>query len=168
MPCAVGRTQPTPSASRSVGAELTGEFTSKLGIWCSKSLDGPIPKRAPTSTVRHKPSFTHGLKKLSPTDPKSSWPLTNGGQGPATDFKHPTEWGDANYSSLPSKHKLNQECVEGLRVPPIPATPGRTQPTPSASRSVGAELTGVAISIFGIECSNHWTGEYPNGDVLQR
>ena len=35
-------------------------------------------------------------------------------------------------------------------MPPIPATPGRTQPTPSASRSDGAELAGVAISIFGI------------------
>ena len=33
---------------------------------------------------------------------------------------------------------------------PIPATPDRTQPTPSASRSDGAELTGVATSIFGI------------------
>ncbi len=40
--------------------------------------------------------------------------------------------------------------LEGFRVPPIPATPGRTQPTPSASRSDGAELAGVTISIFGI------------------
>ena len=38
---------------------------------------------------------------------------------------------------------------EGFRELPITATPGRTQPTPRASRSVGAELTGVAISIFG-------------------
>ncbi len=35
-------------------------------------------------------------------------------------------------------------------MPPIPATPVRTELTPRASRSVGAELTGVAISIFGI------------------
>ncbi len=57
------------------------------------------------------------------------------------------------YSSLPSKHwegKQQNREAEGFRVPPIPATPGRTQPTPSASRSVGAELAGVAISIFGI------------------
>ena len=57
------------------------------------------------------------------------------------------------YSSLPSKHNPRNPQgvkIEGFRVPPIPATPGRTQPTPSASRSVGAELTGVAISIFGI------------------
>ena len=59
------------------------------------------------------------------------------------------------YSSLPSKqahrvHSIKYTFVEGFRVPPIPATPGRTQPTPSASRSVGAELAGVAISILGI------------------
>ena len=42
---------------------------------------------------------------------------------------------------------------EGFSVPPIPATPGRTQPTPSASRSDGAELTGVATSTVGISRS---------------
>ena len=59
------------------------------------------------------------------------------------------------YSSLPSKHKQSRVPggPEGFRVPPIPATPGRTQPTPSASRSVGAELAGVAISILGIRFS---------------
>ncbi len=55
------------------------------------------------------------------------------------------------YSSLPSKQNKKKEGFpEGFKVPPIPATPGRTQPTPSASRSVGAELAGVAMSIFGI------------------
>ena len=57
------------------------------------------------------------------------------------------------YSSLPSKHihigPPEGMLVEGLLVPPIPATPGRTQPTPSASRSVGAELTGELTSILG-------------------
>ncbi|MSY16409.1 MAG: hypothetical protein F2675_00720 [Actinobacteria bacterium] len=37
--------------------------------------------------------------------------------------------------------------VEGFRVPPIPATSGRTQPTSSASRSVGAELTGDSTGV---------------------
>ena len=35
MPEIAGRTQQIPSARRSVGAELTGEVTSILGIWCS-------------------------------------------------------------------------------------------------------------------------------------
>ncbi len=39
---------------------------------------------------------------------------------------------------------------EGFMVPPITATPGRTQPTPSPSRSVGAELTGELTSMLGI------------------
>ena len=55
------------------------------------------------------------------------------------------------YSSLPSKqfcHKFIS--LEGFMVPPIPATPGRTQPTPSAIRSIGAELTGAETSILGI------------------
>ena len=63
------------------------------------------------------------------------------------------------YSSLPSKqsHIPTQQqvarmgpAIEGFKVPPMLPAPGRTQPTPSASRSVGAELAGVAISIFGI------------------
>ena len=65
------------------------------------------------------------------------------------------------YSSLPSKQAAQQPQIkmvnklpvlgfEGFRVPPIPATPGRTQPTPSESRSDGAELTGVTTSLFGI------------------
>ena len=55
------------------------------------------------------------------------------------------------YSSLPSKQNILVGIgEEGFRVPPIPDPPGRTQPTPSASRSDGAELTGVAISILGI------------------
>ena len=57
---------------------------------------------------------------------------------------------------------------DGFRVPPIPATPGRTQPTPRASRSVGAELTGELTSIFGIWCSHSLTGRYPNGHLLAR
>ena len=61
------------------------------------------------------------------------------------------------YSSLPSKHTKHAfKHALGFKLdfvqpqPIIPATPGRTQPTPSASRSVGAELAGVAISIFAI------------------
>ena len=57
------------------------------------------------------------------------------------------------YSSLPSKQWHTAVRQEGFRVPPIPATPGRTQPTPSASRSDGAELTGVATSTVGISRS---------------
>ncbi len=76
------------------------------------------------------------------------------------------------YSSLPSKQASEVQLrpyspptSEGFRVPPIPATPGRTQPTPSASRSVGAELTGVTISILDISCSNRSTGQYPDGHL---
>ena len=59
------------------------------------------------------------------------------------------------YSSLPSKQAQAQaRAVEGFRVPAdTQAGWGRTQPTPSASRSVGAELAGVAISILGIRFS---------------
>ena len=63
------------------------------------------------------------------------------------------------YSSLPSKHCDPQHPhpprahpLEGF-VPPIPATPGRTQLTPSASRSDGAELMGEFTSLFGTWCS---------------
>ncbi|MSW11809.1 MAG: hypothetical protein F2889_06795 [Actinobacteria bacterium] len=38
-------------------------------------------------------------------------------------------------------------------MPPIPATPGLTQPTPSASRSLGAELTGELTLAFGMALS---------------
>ena len=70
-------------------------------------------------------------------------------------FVSPPSGRERCYSSLASKHAFPQphsehKGYEGFRVPPIPATPGRTQPTPSASRSVDAELAGVAISIFGI------------------
>ena len=61
------------------------------------------------------------------------------------------------YSSLPSKHvqqgdrgKCPEWAPEGFRVPPIPATPGRTELTPSARRSDGAELTGALTSRIGI------------------
>jgi hypothetical protein len=87
-----------------------------------------------------------------------NWPQTNSGQGPATGLNTPPSGRKGCYSSLPSKHEhtempprgVGRGVPEGFRVPPIPATPGRTGPTPSASRSVGAELTGVAISILGI------------------
>ena len=49
--------------------------------------------------------------------------------------------------------------VEGFRVPPIPATPGRTQLTPSVSRSVGAELAGAAMSLLGIKFSLIFGGQ---------
>jgi hypothetical protein len=104
-----GRTQPTPSASRSVGAELTGVAISIFGIRFTSSASVNVERDCP-------------------------------------------------YSSLPSKQLVRPvpyrgAVAEGFRVPPIPATPGRTQPTPSASRSVGAELTGTEISILGISCS---------------
>ena len=49
--------------------------------------------------------------------------------------------------------------VEGFRVPPIPATPGRTQLTPSVSRSVGAGLAGAAMSLLGIKFSLIFGGQ---------
>ena len=58
------------------------------------------------------------------------------------------------YSSLPSKQREGMwGAHEGFRVPPIPATPGRTQPTPRVSRSVGAEVIGEFMSMLGIYCS---------------
>ena len=38
-------------------------------------------------------------------------------------------------------------------MPPIPATPGRTELTPSARRSDGAEVIGEFMSMLGIYCS---------------
>ncbi len=118
IPAAAGRTQPTPRASRSVGAELAGAAISIFGISCS-NLFVVI--------------FT-GVNFF-------------------------VEWG--YYSSLPSKHiqiKMPPPGVgcgvpEGFRVPPITAAPGRTQPTPRASRSIGAELTGEFTSMLGITFS---------------
>ena len=86
----------------------------------------------------------------------SSLPQTTGPQptavrGQQQGLNTPPSGRERCYSSLPSKQKLQTPPgAEGFRVPPIPATPGRTQPTPSASRSDGAELTGVTISILGI------------------
>ena len=43
--------------------------------------------------------------------------------------------------------------MDGFRESAILPAPGRTQPTPSVSRSVGAELTGELTPILGIYCS---------------
>ena len=84
-------------------------------------------------------------------------PQANSGQGQATGLNTPLSGRKECYSSLPSKHEhtempprgVGRGVPEGFRVPPIPATPGRTQPTPSASRSLGAELTGEFTSMLG-------------------
>ncbi len=84
-------------------------------------------------------------------------PQTNSGQGPATWLNTPPSGRKGCYSSLPSKHEhtempprgVGRGVPEGFMVPPIPATPGRTQPTPSASRSLGGELTGEFTSMLG-------------------
>ena len=96
--------------------------------------------------------------KLSATVIQTTGPQPTAVRGQQQGLNTPPSGRQGCYSSLPSKHVKPKKLVppaltEGFRVPPIPATPGRTQPTPSASRSVGAELTGVAISIFGIRLS---------------
>ena len=104
--------------------------------------------------------------KISAPVRQATGPGPTAVRGQQQDLNTPPSGRERFHSSLPSKQTWGRKGNEGFRVPPIPAALGRTQPTPSASRSVGAELTGVAISIFGIECSNHWTGEYPNGHRL--
>ena len=96
--------------------------------------------------------------------PQTTGPRPTAVRGQQQGLNTPPSGRERCYSSLPSKqlHTVQASNREGFRVPPIPATPGRTQPTPSASRSVGAELTGVAISILGISCSNRWKGQYLN------
>ena len=65
---------------------------------------------------------------------------------------------EENYSSLPSKQfqkgLFRVAAEDGFRAPPMLPAPGRTQPTPSASRSIGAELAGELTSVLGIMCSN--------------
>ena len=46
--------------------------------------------------------------------------------------------------------RICQPPEVGRRAPPIAATPGRTQQTPSASRALGAELVGTTIFELGI------------------
>ena len=105
--------------------------------------------------------------KISAPVRQATGPGPTAVRGQQQDLNTPPSGRERFHSSLPSKQIEGMWGPhEGFMVPPIPAALGRTQPTPSASRSVGAELTGVAISIFGIECSNHWTGEYPNGHRL--
>ena len=88
--------------------------------------------------------------------PQTTGPRPRAVRGQQQGLNTPPSGRKRCYSSLPSKQPQQKPTegpaagVEGFRVPPIPATPGRTQPTPSASRSVGAELAGVAMSIFGI------------------
>ena len=76
------------------------------------------------------------------------------------------------YSSLPSKHlpqfQPDEDAAEGFMVPPMLPAPGRTQPTPSASRSIGAEVTGEVTSKLGIWCSLSLKGRYPSGHLHQR
>ena len=49
--------------------------------------------------------------------------------------------------------RICQPPEVGRRAPPIAATPGRTQQTPSASRSLGAELTGELTLVLGMALS---------------
>ena len=100
--------------------------------------------------------------------PQTTGPRPTAVRGQQQGLNTPPSGRERCYSSLPSKHPARVRgapVIEGFRVPPIPATPGRTQPTPSASRSVGAELTGVTISILDISCSNRSTGQYPDGHL---
>ena len=112
--------------------------------------------------------------QLSEATPQTTGPQPTTVKGQQQASNTPPSGREGCYSSLPSKQNTTPKHKRGLVVwgatdtPPIPATTGRTQPTPSASRSFGAELTGVAISIFGISCSNRSSGQYPNGHLLQR
>jgi hypothetical protein len=118
---------------------------------------GPIPKRAPTSTVRHKLRNTKCLLDLSAILKQATVPQPRAVRGQQQDLNTPPSGRQRCYSSLPSKHipEVGHKPwdKEGFTVSPIPATQGRTQLTPSARRSDGAELIGVATSIFGISCS---------------
>ena len=82
--------------------------------------------------------------------PQTTGPRPRAVRGQQQGLNTPPSGRQRCYSSLPSKQLINKLKWEGFKVPPMLPAPGRTQPTPSASRSVGAELTGVAISIFGI------------------
>ena len=87
--------------------------------------------------------------------PQTTGPRPRAVRGQQQGLNTPPSGRQRCYSSLPSKQALLHfatpgEPTEGFRVPPIPATPGRTQPTPREIRSDGAELAGVAILILGI------------------
>ncbi len=143
---APGRTQPTPSASRSVGAELAGIETSALGTWCSNRLSGQCPnwhllQRYDTNC--HSPKlFGKFLQLVRKPILKPRAASTRRGLNTP-----PSGWYEF-YSSLPSKQYAQNHAtpvgVAGFKPPPILPAPGRTQPTPSASRSVGAEIAGAA------------------------
>ena len=90
--------------------------------------------------------------------PQTTGPRPRAVRGQQQGLNTPPSGRQRCYSSLPSKQLIQAipelprqaKIPEGFKVPPMLPAPGRTQPTPSASRSVGAELAGVAISIFGI------------------
>ena len=83
--------------------------------------------------------------------PQTTGPRPRAVRGQQQGLNTPPSGRQRCYSSLPSKQNKKKEGFpEGFKVPPMLPAPGRTQPTPSASRSVGAELAGVAMSIFGI------------------
>ena len=84
--------------------------------------------------------------------PQTTGPRPRAVRGQQQGLNTPPSGRQRCYSSLLSKQLYPQPAPfkEGFKVPPMLPAPGRTQPTPSASRSVGAELAGVAISIFGI------------------
>ena len=90
--------------------------------------------------------------QLSGAVPQTTGPGAQAVRGQHQRSNTPPSGRADGYSSLPSKHKLMKK-VEGFRVPPILATPGRTQPTPRVSRSVGAEVIGEFMSMLGIYCS---------------
>ena len=91
IPWALGRTQPKPSVSRSIGAELTGELISIFGICCSNLLalqchPGQIFDDTPQTSIHLRSNETFHAR------PASNWPPTKIGQGPVTRFKHANHW----------------------------------------------------------------------------
>ena len=138
--------------------------------WLAHFRPGPIIVHHLSWDIRLivKPSGLNDVI-LSATVSQTTGPGPTAVRGQQQGLNTPPSGRERCYSSLPSKHQGGpyraRDPLEGFRVPPIPATPGRTQPTPSASRSIGAELTGVAISILGIWCSHSLTGLYPSGHM---
>ena len=137
-------------------AEVTTRYA-KAYVKAAKKDKGRFQERCqalsplPPLTVTPGPHLDH--LGCSSSLPQTTGPRPRAVRGQQQGLNTPPSGRQRCYSSLPSKQyerEPRQPIAEGFRVPPIPATPGRTQPTPSASRSDGAELTGVAISIFGI------------------
>ena len=140
---------------------LIGELTSILGMLCTNRFTGQYPNG---HLLRRHAASHHsprGFTYLSTAVPQTTDPRPRAVRGQQQGSNAPPFCGEDSYSSLPSKHTgqstgapLHAQCeMAGFAVLPILPKPGRTQPTPSASRSVGAEITGKAILKFVIRCS---------------